>query len=81
MQLVGNSSGAAIGFIFNAQSAPRYSKGIYIAMSFSILSVLITAGQAFALKRINAKRAALIAAGAPDEPEKGSDNVHFKYML
>lgn len=81
MQLVGNSSGACIGFIFSAQTAPRYARGIYIAMGFSVLSIVVTIGQALALKRINAKRAALVAAGAPDEPEKGSDNAHFRYML
>ncbi|ORY78469.1 major facilitator superfamily domain-containing protein [Leucosporidium creatinivorum] len=81
MQLVGNSSGAAIGFIYNAKEAPRYNKGLWIAFSLSILSIIITALHAFALRRINARRAELVAAGAADQQELGSDNPHFKFML
>lgn len=81
MQLVGNSSGAAIGFIYKSQDAPDYTTGLWIAFSLSLLSIIITTLHAFALRRINARRAELVAAGAADEPERGSDNPHFRYML
>ena len=81
MQLVGNASGATVGFMFNAQTGPRYLKGMYIAMSLLCLSVVITVCQAMALKRLNRINASKVAAGAPDQPELGSDNPHFVYML
>lgn len=82
MQFVGNSSGAAIGFIFSAQTAPRYDQGFWVSFGLTVLSMIITTAHAFALRRINAKRAALIEAGGQvDRPELGDDNVFFVYFL
>lgn len=38
-----DSAGAAIGFIFTAQSAPRYLKGLYFAVGMTIMSMILTA--------------------------------------
>lgn len=40
IQLVGNSAGAAIGFIFKAQTAPRYFEGIYFAIGMTLMSMV-----------------------------------------
>lgn len=69
MQLIGNSSGAAIGYIFNAQSAPGYQKGLWISVGLTALSMVVTTLHALALKRINRQRAEAVAAGAPNQPE------------
>ncbi|KAM0755613.1 MFS general substrate transporter [Meredithblackwellia eburnea MCA 4105] len=81
MQLVGNSSGACIGYIYNAQSAPGYHKGLWISVGLTALSMVITATQAMALKRINEKRRVLVAQGAEDQPELGDENPHFVFYL
>jgi hypothetical protein len=45
-----------------------------------IVMILVTI-QALLIKRENARRRELVLAGAPDEPEKGDDNVHWQYWL
>lgn len=37
-----DSSGAAIGFIFKAQTAPRYFEGLYFALGMVIMSTILT---------------------------------------
>ena len=79
--LAGNCAGAAVGFIFNAQTSPRYFKGLYVAMGAMIITMILTTIQSLLIKRENARRRELVLAGAPDEPEKGDDNVHWQYWL
>ncbi|KAF2100183.1 MFS general substrate transporter [Rhizodiscina lignyota] len=79
VQLVGNSAGAAIGFIFTVQSAPRYLEGFYFAIGMTCMSLILTAGLSFYLRKANTKRRARIAAGAPDRPELKDKNPHFLY--
>ncbi|WWC65480.1 uncharacterized protein I303_108098 [Kwoniella dejecticola CBS 10117] len=81
MQLIGNCAGAAIGYIFNAQSAPRYFKGLYVAVGATVLSIIITVVQALLIKRENERRAKIVRDGAQDLPELGDDNVHWTYLL
>ncbi|WRT68164.1 uncharacterized protein IL334_005139 [Kwoniella shivajii] len=81
MQLIGNCAGAAIGYIFNAQTSPRYFKGLYVALGATILSMLLTAFQALMIKKENARREKLVNEGAEDRPELGDDNVHWTYYL
>ena len=38
-----DSAGAAIGFIFTAQSAPRYFEGLYFAVGMTGLSTVLSA--------------------------------------
>lgn len=39
MQMIGNCAGAAVGFIFSAQTAPRYYQGLYVAMGALIIVI------------------------------------------
>ncbi|KAF1990633.1 MFS general substrate transporter [Aulographum hederae CBS 113979] len=81
VQLVGNSAGAAIGFIFKAQDAPRYIMGMWFALGMICLSIICTLVLAFFLRRGNAVKRRLIAEGAPDQPELGDRNPHFLYHI
>jgi MFS family permease len=81
VQLVGNSAGAAIGFIFKAQQAPRYFDGLYFAVGMTCMSIVLTATMSFFLRKENAKKRRLIAEGAPDQPELGDRNPHFLYYV
>jgi len=79
IQLVGNSAGAAIGFIFTAQSAPRYFEGLYFAIGMTILSIILTAVTSFFLRLGNREKRRLIDEGALDQPKLGDRNPHFFY--
>ncbi|KUJ14691.1 MFS general substrate transporter [Mollisia scopiformis] len=79
VQLVGNSAGAAIGFIFKTQSAPRYFEGLYFALGVTIMSITLTSIMSILLRRENRKKLRLIAEGAADQPELGDRNPHFLY--
>ncbi|RFU30936.1 hypothetical protein B7463_g5423, partial [Scytalidium lignicola] len=79
VQLVGNSAGAAIGFIFKAQSAPRYFEGLYFAVGMTIMSMTLTVIMSYFLRLGNKEKRRLIAEGAPDQPELGDRNPHFFY--
>ncbi|KAE8445629.1 hypothetical protein EG329_013263 [Mollisiaceae sp. DMI_Dod_QoI] len=79
MQLVGNSAGAAIGFIFTAQSAPRYFEGLYFALGMTIMSMTCTALTTIILRREIKVKERLIAEGVPDQPELGDRNPHFVF--
>ncbi|RSH95815.1 hypothetical protein EHS25_000908 [Saitozyma podzolica] len=81
MQLLGNCAGAAIGYIFNAQTSPRYFKGLWVAVGMTLLSIVLTIMQAMLIRRDNARRATLVAEGAEDLPEQGDDNVHWRYLI
>ncbi|KAK3075392.1 High-affinity nicotinic acid transporter [Teratosphaeriaceae sp. CCFEE 6253] len=81
IQLVGNSAGAAIGFIFKAQSAPRYLEGIHFAIGMTLMSIALTAINAWIVITTNRRKRALIAEGAPDEPELADENPHFLLYL
>ncbi|KAK4704174.1 hypothetical protein P7C70_g2033, partial [Phenoliferia sp. Uapishka_3] len=58
-----------------------YAMRLWISVALTLLSMVITTFHALALKRINRHRAALVAAGAPDQPELGDDNPHFVFYL
>ncbi|KAK5725550.1 High-affinity nicotinic acid transporter [Elasticomyces elasticus] len=68
IQLVGNSAGAAIGFIFKAQDAPRYLEGMHFAIGMTLMSICLTAINMFIVIRTNRQKRKLIAEGAPDDP-------------
>jgi MFS family permease len=81
VQLVGNSAGAAIGFIFKAQDAPRYFEGIYFAIGMTVMSICLTGVNAWIVVRGNRRKRQLVADGAADEPLLGDENPHFMYYL
>lgn len=81
MQLVGNSAGAAIGFIFTAQSAPRYFMGLYFALGMTVMSMVLTIIMRVLLQRANKEKRRLIAEGAPDQPGLGDRNPHFIFYV
>lgn len=79
MQLIGNSSGAAIGYIY--MDAPSYTKGFSISSAVTFFSMCIVVLLMWHYKRQNAKRTALIESGAPNQPELGDKNPHFLFLL
>jgi MFS family permease len=81
IQLVGNSAGAAIGFIFKAQTAPRYLEGIHFAIGMTLMSIVLTAINAYIVILTNRRKRVLIAEGAPDEPALMDQNPHFLLYL
>ena len=81
MQMVGNCAGAAIGFIFNAQTAPRYYKGLYTAVGATCMVCILVTIEALLIRRENKRRAEAVAAGAEDCKELGDENPHWVYWL
>lgn len=81
IQLVGNSAGAAIGFIFKVQTAPRYLEGVYFAMGMVIMSMCLTAVNMWIVIRGNRSKKSEVAEGAPDAPELGDRNAHFTFYI
>ncbi|OXH22188.1 high-affinity nicotinic acid transporter [Cryptococcus neoformans] len=81
IQLVGNSAGACIGFIFTSQSAPRYLKGIYYDIGVTIMSICFTCILMFIAWIRNKKKREAISAGASNQPELGDANPHYMYFL
>lgn len=81
MQLVGNSAGAAIGFIFTAESAPRYFEGLWFALGMTIMSMVLTVGMSVGLRWENREKRRLIAEGGVDRPELGDRNPWFLYYV
>ena len=79
VQLVGNASGAVIGFIFTSESAPRYLTGMYTALALTVMSMGCAVVLSLHLRRENKKRIELIAQGAEDRPQLGDQNPHFMY--
>lgn len=79
MQLIGNSSGAAIGYIF--MDSPRYAKGFGLASGLCVIGMGSVTLLMWYYNRENAKKRALVEAGAPDQPELGNDNPHFMYYI
>ncbi|KAK4903278.1 High-affinity nicotinic acid transporter [Elasticomyces elasticus] len=81
IQLVGNSAGAAIGFIFKAQDAPRYLEGMHFAIGMTLMSICLTAINMLIVIRTNRQKRKLIAEGAPDDPSLADRNPHFLLYL
>ncbi|KAK5131207.1 hypothetical protein LTR08_001232 [Meristemomyces frigidus] len=81
IQLVGNSAGAAIGFIFTAQTAPRYLKGMHFAIGMTCMSMCLTGLNMWVVVRGNARKRRQIAEGAVDRPDLGDGNAHLEYYL
>lgn len=81
IQLVGNSAGAAIGFIFKTQTAPRYFKGIHFAIGMTCMSMCLTALNMWVVVVTNRRKRSAIAKGAVDRPELGDRNEHFLLYL
>ncbi|KAL7010407.1 High-affinity nicotinic acid transporter [Cystobasidiomycetes sp. EMM_F5] len=79
MQLVGNSSGAAIGFIY--MDGPRYAKGFGIAIAVHSVAMMSIGFMLWYYNWRNAQKRAAVAAGAKDQPELGDKNPHYLYML
>ena len=80
VQLVGNASGAVIGFIFTTESGPRYMMGMYTALGLTVMSMCCAILLTVMLRRENARRRELVAQGAADQPELGDMNPHFMYF-
>ncbi|KAK5115895.1 hypothetical protein LTR62_000351 [Meristemomyces frigidus] len=81
VQLVGNSAGAAIGFIFKAQTAPRYLEGIDFAIGMTVMAICLTAVNAWVVIISNRRKREQIAQGALDQPELGDRNPHFLFYV
>ncbi|CZR64272.1 uncharacterized protein PAC_14170 [Phialocephala subalpina] len=75
------SAGAAIGFIFKAQDAPRYFEGCWFALGMMIMSITCTAITTVGVRRANKIKLKLIEEGAPDQPELGDRNPHFLFYV
>ena len=56
IQLVGNSSGACIGFIYKAQQAPRYKPGMHFSIGMTCMSFVLTTSLAYAWRLENNKK-------------------------
>lgn len=80
MQVIGNVSGAIIGFIFTTQSGPRYMMGMGTALGLITLSFCLSVFLSFMLMRENKRREKLVAEGAEDQPHLGDRNPHFRYF-
>lgn len=74
-------AGAAIGYIYSADTAPRYTKGLWVSVGLTVLSMVITINHAYALKKINKVRRANIAAGVESDSSMGNDSPTFVYYL
>lgn len=81
IQLVGNSAGAAIGFIFKAQDAPRYFEGIHFAIGMTLMSMCLTAVNMWLVTVGNKRKQEEIADGAVDRPDLGDRNAHYALYL
>ncbi|EMC95878.1 hypothetical protein BAUCODRAFT_109550 [Baudoinia panamericana UAMH 10762] len=81
IQLVGNSAGAAIGFIFKAQTAPRYFEGMHFAIGMTIMSICLIGVNLCIVIAGNKRKRREIAEGAVDEPALMDQNPHFLYYL
>ncbi|KAF2112236.1 major facilitator superfamily domain-containing protein [Lophiotrema nucula] len=81
IQLVGNSAGAAIGFIFKAQTAPRYLEGMHFAIGMTLMSMVLTGLNLWFVVQGNKKKRKAIAEGAVDAPKLGDRNPHFLLYL
>lgn len=84
---LGNTAGVAVGQIFTTESAPRYIKGLSIALGLAVVALAMVAGLMIGMARANRRRAERLRkaeeAGAPlaAQPEKGDMDVHFVYSL
>ncbi|WVQ73492.1 hypothetical protein IAR50_003064 [Cryptococcus sp. DSM 104548] len=81
IQLVGNSAGACIGFIFTTESSPRYLQGLHYDIGITLLSIVFTGILSGYAWYANKQKRAAIAAGAEDRPELGDANPHYLYYL
>lgn len=81
IQLVGNSAGAAVGFVFKAQDAPRYFEGMDFAVAMTLMSMLLTVVLAYFVHAGNKEKRRLIEEGADDAPEMGDRNPHLLFYL
>jgi len=81
MQTVGNSAGAAVGFVFTAQQAPRYIHGMWFAFGMTVLSISMVGCLRVHFWRENQKREGLRREGARDEPALGERNPHFRNLI
>lgn len=82
-----NTSGATVGQIFSAQTAPHYIMGLTIALGLAVLALLIVFALMIGMTVVNRKRAAQISRAEqegnplPSRPEDGDYDVHFKYSI
>ncbi|WWD08279.1 hypothetical protein V865_006390 [Kwoniella europaea PYCC6329] len=79
--LVGNSSGACIGFIFTAQTKPRYLQGLHFDIGMTLMAMVGVILQSFYCRYLNKKKREAIAAGAPNDPSLGDKNPHYMFFL
>lgn len=82
---VGNTAGVVVGQIFTTESAPRYIKGLSIALGFGGVGLVMVGTLMTAFPLVNKRRAAAIAKaeseGRPliEKPEDGDYDVYFRY--
>ena len=82
-----NSSGAAVGQIFSAQTAPRYIQGLAVALGLAVLALSMVGCLMAGMTIVNRKRAERIAKAEQEgnpltsRPEEGDYDVFFKYSI
>lgn len=84
---LGNTAGVAVGQIFTTESAPRYIKGLSIALGLAVVALCMVGALMVGMARANRRRAERLRkaeeAGVPlqAQPEKGDMDVYFVYSL
>ncbi|KAK0653825.1 putative transporter C11D3.18C [Lasiodiplodia hormozganensis] len=84
---LGNTAGVAVGQIFTTESAPRYIKGLSIALGLAVVALCMVGALMVGMARANRRRAERLRkaeeAGVPLQarPEKGDMDVYFVYSL
>jgi hypothetical protein len=81
IRLVGNSSGAAIVFIFKAETAPRDAQGMHVIIVLIALSIAFPGSTAVLLDAVNKSKRCSIAGGAPDQAGLGDRTPYFLYYF
>ncbi|KAH0844940.1 hypothetical protein AYO21_04136 [Fonsecaea monophora] len=80
-----NTAGVAVGQIFTSDSAPRYLRGMYVAMGMAGVAFLAIVGMMIGIKVVNKRRREQLARAEeagnpiPPQPELGDSDPHFIY--
>lgn len=82
---IANTSGVVVGQIFTTETAPRYIRGLSIALGLAVLALLMVIVLMISYPIVNKRRdARMIKAEQegrplPEKPEDGDMDVHFRY--
>lgn len=74
-------AGAVVPFVFTSKSAPRYIKGLYFDIAFTIVAMCCTTVLAIGTRRMIKQKERAIAQGAPDDISLGDKNPHYKFFM